>query len=77
MVPAVAVGAVGTPEKLGEAILALNKISAVLVVILLVLELILVSKLEIVEELTPPTELIVVVKLPVPLPTTSPVNIIF
>jgi hypothetical protein len=36
----------------------------------------LVLKLEIVEELTPPTEFIVVLKLPVPDPTISPVSVI-
>ena len=52
-------------------------------VILTVLDAILVSfvvtlvgKFEIVDELTPPTELIVVGKVPVPLPVTSPVNVI-
>jgi hypothetical protein len=36
-VPVVAVGAVGIPVKLGEVIVALDKISAVLIVMLLVL----------------------------------------
>jgi hypothetical protein len=70
------VGAVGVPMKVGELIGAFVKISAVLVVILDVLVFILVSNVEIVEELTPPTLLIVVAKLPFPLPETSPVKVV-
>ena len=107
-VPTAAVGAVGVPVKLGEAIVARNAISVILVVILAVLDVTLVSnaastfvalvisdvilavlvailfvlaktaagKLAIVEELTPPILFIVVEKVPVPLPLTSPVNVI-
>ena len=57
--------------------------SAMFVVMLAVFDAILVSfavtlvgKFEIVDELTPPTELIVVGKVPVPLPVTSPVKVI-
>jgi hypothetical protein len=70
------VGAVGIPVNVGDAIGAFVKISAVLVVILDVLVFILVSNVEIVEELTPPTLFIVVAKLPFPLPVTSPVKVV-
>jgi hypothetical protein len=49
LVPAIAVAAVGVPVKDGEAIVALNKISKVLAVILAVLELILVLSVVILE----------------------------
>ena len=51
-------------------------ISDVFVVMLFVLELILESKFDIVDELTPPILFTVVVKLPVPVPSTSPVKLI-
>jgi hypothetical protein len=70
------VGAVGVPVNVGEFIGAFVKISVVFVVILDVLVFILVSNVEIVEELTPPTLLIVVTKLPFPLPVTSPVKVV-
>ena len=139
LVPGAAVGAVGVPVKLGEAIVARKAMSAILVVILAVLDVTLVSnaailfafvvilavfavmlavfaaifvalavilvlfvamsaifvvilavfeaifvsfvvtlvgKVVMVDELTPPTALIVVGKVPVPLPVTSPVKVI-
>jgi signal transduction histidine kinase len=51
-------------------------ILAVLLAILVSAVVTLVGKFEIVDELTPPTELIVVGKVPVPLPVTSPVKVI-
>ena len=48
----------------------------VLLVILAVLDAINVGKVAMVEELTPPTLLVVVVNTPVPLPLTSPVKVI-
>jgi len=51
-------------------------IALVLLVILAVFDAIKVGKVAIVDELTPPTVLIVVVNVPVPLPLTSPVNVI-
>jgi hypothetical protein len=90
LVPKAAVGAVGVPVKEGDAIVARNNISAVfavmlvvfdaielvLLVMLVVLEAIKVGKVPMVVELTPPTELIVVVNVPVPLPLASPINVI-
>jgi hypothetical protein len=107
-VPGAAVGAVGVPVKLGDAIVARNAMSAILVVILAVFDVTLVSnaasalvalvisevilavldeifnslvvtlvgKVVIVDELTPPTLLMVVGNVPVPLPETSPVKVI-
>ncbi len=51
-------------------------IALVLLVMLAVFEAINVGKVAIVVELTPPTLLVVVVNTPVPLPLTSPVNVI-
>jgi hypothetical protein len=76
LVPGIAVGAVGVPVKEGEAIVARNNISEVLVVILAVLAAINVGNVAMVDELTPPTLLVVVVNVPVPLPLTSPVKVI-
>jgi hypothetical protein len=72
----IGVGAVGVPVNIGDAIGAFVMMSAVLVVILDVFALILVSNVEIVEELTPPILLIVVVKVPEPEPVTSPVKVV-
>ena len=71
-----AVGAVGVPVNDGDAIVALSNMSAVFAVILAVFAAINVGKVAIVVELTPPTLLIVVLNDPVPLPLTSPVNVI-
>jgi hypothetical protein len=76
LVPGAAVGAVGVPVKEGEAMVARNHISEVLVVILAVLAAINVGNVAMVDELTPPTLLVVVVNVPVPLPLTSPVKVI-
>ena len=76
LVPGIAVGAVGVPVKEGEAIVARNNISEVLVVILAVLAAINVGNVAMVDELTPPTLLVVVLNVPVPLPLTSPVKVI-
>ena len=104
LVASAAVGAVGVPVNDGDAIVALNNISAVfavmlavfdaiavvllvilavlaaialvLLVMLNVFEAINVGNVAIVVELTPPILLVVVVNVPVPLPLTSPVNVI-
>ena len=70
------VGAVGVPEKAGDANGALNNIAAVLDVMLVVFDETVVGKVAIVLELTPPTLFTVAAKLPVPAPATSPVNVI-
>ena len=84
------VGADGVPVKDGEAIAAFNNMSALLVVILavfvftfvvsvpilVVFEVIKPGKVAIVEAPTPPTLFTVVAKLPLPVPTTSPVKVV-
>ena len=74
LVPKAAVGAVGVPVKEGDAMVARNNRSDVFAVMLAVFDAIKVGKVPIVVELTPPTALMVVVNVPVPLPLTSPVN---
>ena len=64
-----AVGAVGVPVNEGDAIVALNNISAVF-------DAINVGRVVMVDEETPPTALIVVVNVPIPLPLASPVKVI-
>ena len=64
-----AVGAVGVPVNEGEAIVALNNISAVF-------DAINVGRVVMVDEATPPTVLIVVGNVPIPLPLASPVKVI-
>ena len=76
IVPGDAVGAVGVPVNAGDAIVALNNISAVFAVILAVLDAIKVGSVAMVDEFTPPTALIVVVNVPIPLPLASPVKVI-
>ena len=82
-VPNDAVGAVGVPVNEGDAMVARNAISLVFDVMLAVFEAIfkvlvvtIDGKVEIVDELTPPTLFIVVEKVPVPLPVTSPIKVI-
>lgn len=71
-VPGAAVGAVGVPVKEGDAIVARKSISEVFVVMLAVAAFIAVGKVEIVEELTPPTLLIVATPVTLALPSKPP-----
>jgi hypothetical protein len=78
----VGVGAVGVPVNEGEAKGALVAravlivaMSDVLLIMFVVFDAILVGNVAIMAELTPPTLFTVLAKLPVPVPETSPVNV--